>query len=62
MIKRLYKGMILSLIKEDDFKEMLVKKYGIEGSDKILENVKNGKTFKTKECKYKLNKRGVKWK
>jgi hypothetical protein len=36
---------------------MLVKKYGIEGSDKILENVKNGKTFKTKECKYKLNKR-----
>jgi hypothetical protein len=57
MIKRIYKGMILSLIKEKDFKDMLLKKYGIEGSDKILQDIKNGKTFKTKECKYKLNKR-----
>jgi hypothetical protein len=61
-IKRIYKGMILSLIKEKDFKEMLIKRYGIEESDKILKDIKAGKMFKTKDCKYILNKRGVKWK
>jgi hypothetical protein len=57
MIKRIYKGMILSLIKEKDFRDMLLKKYGIEGSDKILKDINSGKVFKTKKCKYKLNKR-----
>lgn len=48
MIKRIYKGMILGLIKEKDFRDMLVYKYDKEGSNKILENVLKGKVFKTK--------------